>query len=212
MSKMQKVYNRLAVDMTRGIKRQEDSRSLKFSRKGWHHWCIGSRTSADSKNQRSSLTHTIKLCWEKKPKKHTKESCTERNIRGKLKPWLWTTSKSRSSQHYNGKAVKSNCLKKFLRRFLLPRSNHSVLPECLNSTGLRDAAVTDSAEISLHLELIWQTVLFTPDSTHTSSGSSRRWYHTMTEYVPIANKEVAAVQEDDQWWRGKHSFALKYYS
>ena len=51
-------------------------------------------------------------------------------------------------------------MKKLLRRFLLPRANHSVLLECLNSAVLRDAAVTGSEEIALHLEFIWKTVLY----------------------------------------------------
>ena len=68
----------------------------------------------------------------------------------------------------------------------------------MKSTGLRDEAVTGSAEIALHPELIWQMVRYTPDSTHTSSGSERRWYRTMTQYVTIANKEEAAVREKDR--------------
>ena len=44
--------------------------------------------------------------------------------------------------------------RKSLRRFILPRANHSFLLECLNSTGLRDAAVTVLAEIALHPEII----------------------------------------------------------
>ena len=36
--KMQKVYYRLAVDIPRGIQRQEDSRSLEFSINYWHHY------------------------------------------------------------------------------------------------------------------------------------------------------------------------------
>ena len=135
-----------------------------------------------------------------------------RNIRGKVKPLLRMTSKSSSSQHYNRNTGKSKCLKKSLHRFLLPRSNHSVLLECLNSTWLRDAEVTGSAYIALHSDPIWKTVHYTPDSTHTISGSERRWYRTMTRYVSITNKEVAAVREKDLWWRGKQSFELKYQS
>ena len=154
----------------------------------------------------------MKSRWDQKSKQHTKDSCAERNRRGKLKPWLQTTSKSISSQHYNENNGKSNCLKKLLRKFLLPRANHSVLMECMISTRLRDVAVTGSAEIALHLEIIRQTVCYTPYSTHTGIGPVRRWYHTMTRYTPIANKDMATVLENDPWWRGKQSFALKYQS
>ena len=64
-------------------------------------------------------------------------------------------------------------------------------------TGLRDAKVTGLAKISLYPELIWKTVRYTPDPTHTSSESEWRWYCTMTRYTPIANKEMAAVQKKD---------------
>ena len=94
--------------MLRGFQWWKDSRSLEFSRNDWHHWCIGSRKNADSKNQQSSPTHTMKSRWEQKSKQHTKDSCAERNRRGKVKPWLQTSSESSSSQHYNGNAGKSN--------------------------------------------------------------------------------------------------------
>ena len=76
------------------------------------------------------------------------------NRRGKVEPLLRTTSRSSLSQNYNRNAGKSKCLNKSIRRFLLPRANHSVILECLNSTGLRDAAVTVLAEIALHPEII----------------------------------------------------------
>ena len=176
-------------------------------RRDTHHIELLSRSPFES-----DILNMLRRDQEQKSKQHTKESCAGRNRRGWLKPWLRTTSKSSSIQHYNGNARKPNCLKRSLRRFLLPRANHSVLLECLNSTVLRDAAVTGLAEIALHPDIIWQMVRYTPDSAHKSSWSARRWYRTMTQYVKIANKEVAAVQEKDWWWRVQKSFALKYQS
>ena len=88
-------------------------------------------------------------------------------------------------------------MEKSPHRLLLPISNHSFLLEFLKSTGLRDSAVTGLAEIDLHPELIWQAVSYTPDSIHKISGSVRRWYRTMTQYMPIVKKEVAEVRGKD---------------